>query len=79
MVIIQNDMRALVVGSKLKFLIEKIWDGKYSHEVDGKLEHFSHIAFMAGQHNKRLPNRKFNLLDVIDSKGFEPDYDNYSY
>jgi hypothetical protein len=36
-IITQNDIKSFIVKSKLKFLLNKIWDGKDSNLIDGKL------------------------------------------
>lgn len=36
-IITENDIMTFIVINKLRFLIDKIWDGKDSDLIDGKL------------------------------------------
>lgn len=40
-IITENEIIVFIVKSKLKYLIDKIWEGRYYSMVDGKLSHFS--------------------------------------
>lgn len=40
-IITQNEIMSFIVKSKLKYLLDKIWEGRYYSMVDGKLSHFS--------------------------------------
>ena len=45
-IITDNDIMTFIVKQKLKFLIDKIWDGKDSDMLDGKTSHFSKTKFL---------------------------------
>lgn len=45
-IITDNDIKPFIVISKLKFLLGKIWDGKDSSMLDGKLSHFSRMKYL---------------------------------
>jgi hypothetical protein len=44
--ITKNDIKSFIVKSKLKFLLNKIWNGKDSNLIDGKTRHFSKTRYL---------------------------------
>lgn len=53
--ITENDIKLFIVKAKVGFLIEKIWGGKDSALIDGKLAHFSRTAYLMHHHVRHLP------------------------
>jgi hypothetical protein len=45
-IITDTDIKRFIVKKKLKFLLSKIWNGKDSQMIDGKISHFSRTMFM---------------------------------
>ncbi len=45
-IITDNNIMSFIVISKLKFLLDKVWDGKDSALIDGKLSHFSRTKYL---------------------------------
>ena len=53
-IITDNRIMPFIVVGKLHFLINKIWEGKESDLIDGKLEHFSKTKYLLNHEIKRL-------------------------
>lgn len=45
-IITDNNIMSFIVINKLKFLLDKIWDGKDSSLIDGKTSHFSRTEYL---------------------------------
>jgi len=45
-IITDNKIMTFIVINKLKFLLDKIWEGKDSQLIDGKTSHFSRTKFL---------------------------------
>lgn len=41
-----HDIKSYIVRAKLMFLLNKIWDGKDSNMIDGKVSHFSKTIYL---------------------------------
>lgn len=60
-----HGIKPFIVKSKLRFLLDKIWAGKDSSLIDGKLSHFSKTCFLLSHSPKRLPGAKIGIKDLI--------------
>lgn len=45
-IITDNNIKPFIVLNKLRFLLDKIWDGKESDLIDGKTSHFSQTKYL---------------------------------
>lgn len=45
-IITENNIMTFIVINKMKFLLDKIWDGKDSSIIDGKTSHFSRTKYL---------------------------------
>jgi hypothetical protein len=53
-IITDNNIMSFIVINKLRFLIDKIWDGKDSDMIDGKNSHFCRTKYLVNHEIKRL-------------------------
>ena len=64
-IITHNNIMPFIVISKLNFLIDKIWDGKESDLIDGKISHFSKTKYLLNHEIKRLRGVKVSINDIM--------------
>jgi hypothetical protein len=64
-IISQNDIKPFIVKQKLRFLLNKIWDGKDSNLIDGKTSHFSKTRYLLTHMPRQLLGAKLSLNDII--------------
>eukprot|EP00347_Sterkiella_histriomuscorum_P009391 403341390 len=77
-IITKNEIMVFIVKSKLKYLIDKIWEGKYYSMVDGKLSHFSRTQYLMNHSVRKAKGHQTQLQDVIGSN-FKPNIDDYNF
>ena len=73
-IITSNDIKSFIVKSKLRFLLNKIWDGKDSNLIDGKIQHFSKMQYMLSYHPRSLEGAKINFREILNFKRNTTDY-----
>lgn len=64
-VITDNSLKPFIVIGKLRFLLDKIWDGKESDMIDGKISHFSKTKYLLYHEIKRLKGVKTEIKDIF--------------
>lgn len=77
-VITDNKIMKFIVISKLRFLLDKIWDGKNSDMIDGKISHYSKTKYMLHHEIKRIKGIKVKIWDVIGDN-FRPNIDDFNF
>lgn len=53
-IITKNDIKSFIVKAKLKFLLNKIWNGKDSNLIDGKIQHFSKTRYLLSHQPRNI-------------------------
>ena len=76
--ITENDIKLFIVKIKLGFLIAKIWNGKDSNLIDGKISHFSRTEYLLKHNLRILPSVKLGFSDIIASE-FKPNIVDYNF
>jgi hypothetical protein len=77
-IITENDIMTFVVISKLRFLIDKIWDGRDSDLLDGKTSHFSKTKYLLYHEIKSLKGVRVTINDIIGDN-FKPNIEDYNF
>ena len=77
-IITDNNIMSFIVIRKLKFLIDKIWDGKDSDLLDGKTSHFSKTKYLLYHQIKTLKGVQTKITDIIGSN-FRPNIEDYNF
>ncbi len=67
-----------IVQSKLRFLLDKIWDGKNSDLIDGKTSHFSKTKYLMYHEIKRLKGVEVTINDIMGDN-FIPNIEDYNF
>lgn len=77
-IITDNNIMPFIVINKLHFLIGKIWDGKESDLIDGKISHFSRTNYLVNHQIKSLRGVKVSIGDIM-GRNFRPDIHGYNF
>lgn len=77
-IITSNDIKTFIVKAKLRFLLDKIWEGKDSNLIDGKISHFSKTYYLYKHKTKSLVGAQIDLKDLTGSK-FKPSINNFNF
>ena len=77
-IITDNNIMTFVVINKLRFLIDKIWDGKDSDLLDGKMSHFSKTNYLLYHEIKRLKGVQITISDIAGSN-FKANIEDYHF
>jgi hypothetical protein len=77
-IITDNNIMTFVVINKLRFLIDKIWDGKDSDIIDGKHLHFSKTKYLFKHEIKRLKGVQITIGDIIGNT-FKSNIEDYNF
>lgn len=77
-VITDNKIMKFIVISKLRFLLDKIWDGKNSDMIDGKISHYSKTKYMLNHEIKRIKGIQVKIWDVIGDN-FTPNIEDFNF
>lgn len=77
-IITDNKIMSFIVINKLRFLIDKIWDGKDSGVIDGKISHFSKTEYLMYHEIKRLKGVKVDLHDIMGNN-FKTNIEDYNF
>lgn len=63
-IITTNNIKSFIVKAKLKFLLNKIWDGKDSNLIDGKISHFSKTYYLFYHTPKSLIGASISINNI---------------
>ncbi len=77
-IITDNNIMTFVVISKLRFLIDKIWDGKDADLIDGKTSHFSKTKYLLYHEIKKLKGVSVSISDIF-GYNFKPNIEDYNF
>lgn len=77
-IITDNNIKSFIVINKLKFLLDKIWDGKDSSLIDGKTSHFSRTEYLLYHEIKQFRGVKVTLKDIVGDN-FKPNIEDYNF
>lgn len=77
-IITDNNIMSFIVINKLKFLLDKIWDGKDSSLIDGKTSHFSRTEYLLYHEIKHLKGVKVTLKDIVGDS-FKANIEDYNF
>lgn len=77
-VIDQYDIIPFAVKHKLQQLIDKIWSGKNSNQVDGKVSHFSKTQYLLYYNARCLPGAEISIKDIAITS-FVPNIDDFNF
>ncbi|CDW85372.1 UNKNOWN [Stylonychia lemnae] len=77
-IITHNEIMTFIVKSKLKYLLDKIWEGRYHSMVDGKISHFSRTQFLMN-HSVRIAKGVETQFGDIIGANFKPNIDDYNF
>lgn len=77
-IITDNNIMTFVVISKLRFLIDKIWDGKDADMIDGKISHFSKTKYLLYHEIKKLKGVGVSINDIFGDT-FKPNIEDYNF
>lgn len=77
-IITENKIMPFIVINKLHFLINKIWDGKESDLIDGKIQHFSLTKYLLNHEIKRLKGVRISMKDIV-GHNFKPNIHDYNF
>jgi hypothetical protein len=66
------------VINKLRFLLDKIWDGKESDLIDGKTSHFSKTKYLLNHEIKRLKGVQVKISDILGDN-FKANIEDYNF
>lgn len=64
-IISKNNIKSFIVKSKLRFLLNKIWDGKDSNLIDGKISHFSKTEYLFNHQPRSLIGAGIDLRGIL--------------
>ena len=70
-------MSYIVIG-KLRFLIDKIWDGANSDMIDGKTSHYSRTKYLLYHEIKNIKGVPVSIKDIMGDN-FKPNTDDYNF
>lgn len=77
-IVTDNKIMTFIVINKLRFLLDKIWEGKDSQLIDGKTSHFSRTKFLLNHEIKQLKGIKITINDII-GESFRPNIEDYNF
>jgi hypothetical protein len=77
-IITDNNIKPFIVINKLRFLLDKIWDGKESDLIDGKTSHFSKTKYLLHHEIKRLRGVQVSIWDIMGDN-FRPNIEDYNF
>lgn len=77
-IITENDIMTFVAINKLRFLIDKIWYGKDSDSIDGKISHFSKTKYLLSHEIKSIKGVRTKITDIIGDT-FKPSIENFNF
>ncbi len=77
-IITDNNIKPFIVINKLRFLLDKIWDGKESDLIDGKTSHFSKTKYLLHHEIKRLRGVQVTIWDIMGDN-FKPNIEEYNF
>ena len=77
-IITDNNIKPFIVINKLRFLLDKIWDGKESDLIDGKTSHFSKTKYLLHHEIKRLRGVHVTIWDIMGDN-FKPNIEEYNF
>jgi hypothetical protein len=77
-IITDNYIMSFIVINKLRFLLDKIWDGKDSDMIDGKTSHFSKTIYLYNHEIKRLKGVSVTITDIIGDS-FKANIEDYNF
>lgn len=77
-IITVNKIMSFIVINKMKFLLDKIWEGKDSQMIDGKTQHFSRVEYLMYHEVKQVKGIKVKLGDIMGDN-FKPNIEEYNF
>jgi hypothetical protein len=77
-IITDNSLKPFIVIGKLRFLLDKIWDGKESDMIDGKVSHFSKTKYLLNHEIKRLKDVTVSIRDILGDN-FKANIEDYNF
>lgn len=77
-IICDNKIMSFIVINKLKFLINKIWDGKSSDMIDGKTSHYSRTKYLLYHEIKNIKGVPITIRDIMGDN-FKPNSEDYNF
>ena len=77
-IITDNSLKPFIVIGKLRFLLDKIWDGKESDMIDGKISHFSKTKYLLYHEIKRLKGVTVSIRDILGDN-FRANIQDYNF
>ena len=77
-IITENDIMTFVAINKLRFLIDKIWFGKDSDSIDGKVSHFSKTKYLLKHEIKSIKGVRTTINDIIGDT-FKPSIEEFNF
>jgi len=77
-IITDNNIMSFIVKNKLRFLLDKIWDGKDSSLIDGKTSHFSKTEYLLYHEIKQLKGVQVNIKDIVGDN-FRSNIEDYNF
>lgn len=77
-IITDNKIMTFIVINKLKFLLDKIWDGKDSSMIDGKTSHFSRTKYLLHHEIKQLKGVQVTISDLVGAS-FKPNIEDFNF